>query len=49
MWHFVMAEKAVSELAQTAVEFPPIEEPASFSLENVKRQVQQILKSHEGK
>jgi arylsulfatase A-like enzyme len=48
MWRFVMVQKVVSDLSQTAVEFPPMQEPASFNLENVKKQVQQILKAHEG-
>jgi len=47
MWRPVMGQKAVSELAQTAVEFPPMQEPASLNLESVERQVQPILKAHQ--
>jgi arylsulfatase len=47
-WRFVVVQKAVAELAQTAIEFPPMQEPASFNLEAVKRQIQQMIKAHEG-
>ncbi len=47
-WRFVMVQKAVFDLAQTAVEFPPMQEPASFNLDAVKKQIQQMLKAHEG-
>jgi len=35
-------------LAQTAIEFPPMQAPASFSLEAVKRAIDETIKSHEG-
>ena len=41
-------EQQVAALAQTAIEFPPMQAPASFNLEAVKRHIQQIMKSHEG-
>jgi arylsulfatase len=47
-WRFVLVQREVAKLAQTAIEFPPMQAPASFNLEAVKRQVDEIVKSHEG-
>jgi arylsulfatase A-like enzyme len=47
-WRFVLVQQRVAALAQTAIEFPPMQAPASFSLEAVKRQVDEVIKSHEG-
>jgi arylsulfatase A-like enzyme len=47
-WRFVLVQQQVAALAQTAIEFPPMQAPASFSLEAVKRQVDEVIKSHEG-
>jgi arylsulfatase len=47
-WRFVVVQKAVSDLAQTAVEFPPMQSPASFNLDAVKKQIQETIKAHAG-
>ena len=47
-WRFVLVQQQVAALAQTAIEFPPMQAPASFSLEAVKRQVEEVIKSHAG-
>jgi arylsulfatase len=47
-WRFVQVQHEVAKLAETAIEYPPMQAPASFNLEAVKRQVQEVLKSHEG-
>ena len=47
-WRFVLVQQKVGELAQTAVDYPPMQAPASFNLEAVKRQVDELLKEHEG-
>jgi len=47
-WRFVVVQQEVAKLAQTAIEYPPMQAPASFNLEAVKRQVDEIMKSHEG-
>jgi len=47
-WRFVMVQKAVGDLAQTAIEFPPMQDPASFNLDALKKQIQQAIKAHEG-
>jgi len=47
-WRFVMVQREVAQLAQTAVEFPPMQAPASFNLDAVKRQVEEMIKAHQG-
>jgi arylsulfatase A-like enzyme len=47
-WRFVMVQQYVVKLAQTAVQYPPMQAPASFNLDAVKREVQETIKSHEG-
>jgi arylsulfatase A-like enzyme len=47
-WRFVEAQQVVMKLGETAVEFPPMQDPASFSLEAVKEQIK-ALRANEGK
>ena len=47
-WRFVLVQQRVMELAKTASEFPPMQDPASFNLEAVKKQVDEMIKHHEG-
>ena len=47
-WRFVLVQQTVAALAQTAVDYPPMQAPASFNLEAVKAKVQEMLHSHEG-
>jgi arylsulfatase len=47
-WRFVLAQQDVAELAKTAIDYPPMQAPASFNLEAVKREIQEKLKEHEG-
>jgi hypothetical protein len=47
-WRFVLVQQQVAALAQTAIEFPPMQAPASFNLEAVKRQVDEMIRSHAG-
>jgi arylsulfatase len=48
LWRFVYVQKQVVELAQTAVEFPPMQAPASFNLDAVKAQIDEAIKTHTG-
>ena len=43
-WRFVDVQKAVAALALTAVDYPPMQSPASFNLEAVKAQVDEMIK-----
>jgi len=47
-WRFILVQQEVAKLAQTAIEFPPMQAPASFNLEAVKRQIDEMMKHHEG-
>ncbi|CDR34230.1 arylsulfatase [Criblamydia sequanensis] len=48
-WRFVVVQKAVERLAATALEYPPMQDPASFNLSAVKTKIDEMMKSHEGK
>jgi arylsulfatase A-like enzyme len=47
-WRFVDVQKAVGVLAMTAIDYPPMQDPASFNLDAVKEKIQQMEKEHEG-
>jgi arylsulfatase len=47
-WRFVMVQQKVAELAQTAIDYPPMQSPASFNLQAVKEKIDAAMKSHEG-
>ena len=36
-WRFVMVQQYVGTLAMTAIEYPPMQAPASFNLQAIKR------------
>jgi arylsulfatase A-like enzyme len=48
IWRFVFVQQMVAKLGQTFVEFPPMQEPASFNLEAVKRQILNAIKARSG-
>ena len=47
-WRFVYVQQEVAKLAQTAIEFPPMQKGASFNLEAVKEQVLKASQSRAG-
>ena len=47
-WRFVLVQQEVAKLAQTAIDYPPMQAPASFNLEAVKRQIEEMQRAHEG-
>jgi arylsulfatase len=47
-WRFVMVQQYVAALAKTAIDYPPMQDPASFNLEAVKKQIDEMMKHHEG-
>jgi hypothetical protein len=47
-WRFVMVQKSVFQLAETAVDYPPMQAPATFNLDAIKKQIEEMIKSHEG-
>ncbi|MBS7699075.1 arylsulfatase [Chelatococcus sp. YT9] len=47
-WRFVLVQQRVAQLAQTALEYPPMQSPASFNLEAVKAKIDETLRNREG-
>ena len=47
-WRFQYAQKEVEQLAQTAIDFPPMQKGASFNLEAVKAQIAKAIAAHQG-
>lgn len=47
-WRFVAVQGRVKTLAETAIDFPPMQDPASFNLEAVKKQIDDMVKAHAG-
>ena len=47
-WRFVLVQQYVGKLAQTALDFPPMQASASFNLDEVKKKVDEMMKKHEG-
>jgi arylsulfatase len=48
-WRFVFVQQEVAKLAQTAIDFPPMQKGASFNLEAVKAQIDEASESNMGK
>jgi arylsulfatase len=47
-WRFVFVQDRVKQLAQTALQFPPMQPGASFNLESVKRQIEKAMATRQG-
>lgn len=47
-WRFVSVQKEVEKLALTAIDYPPMQAPASFNLSAIKAKIDQMIKEHEG-
>jgi arylsulfatase len=48
-WRFVFVQQQVAKLAQTALEFPPMQKGGSFNLDAVKEQIERAMQSQAGK
>ena len=48
-WRFVFVQQVVGKLAQTAIDFPPMQKGASFNLEAVKEQIAKAQAAQAGK
>jgi hypothetical protein len=46
-WRFVVVQQLVGKLAMTALEYPPMQDPATFNLDEVKKKIEATIKSHE--
>ncbi|MGD0930320.1 MAG: arylsulfatase [Candidatus Korobacteraceae bacterium] len=47
-WRFVVVQQEVGKLAMTAVDYPPMQDPASFNLSAIKAKITEMMKAHEG-
>jgi len=47
-WRFVLVQQRVAKLAKTAIDYPPMQDPASFNLDAVKKQIDDMIKAHQG-
>ena len=47
-WRFVQVQQYVGMLAMTAKDYPPMQDPASFNLDDVKKKVEAVIKAREG-
>ena len=47
-WRFVFVQQEVAKFAETFVEFPPMQTPASFNMEAVKAQIMKAIQSKQG-
>jgi len=46
-WRFVFVQQQVGKLAQTAIDFPPMQKGASFNLQALKEQLDKKIQEHE--
>ncbi len=47
-WRFVSVQGEVGKLAMTAIDYPPMQDPASFNLDAIKAKISAAIKAHEG-
>jgi arylsulfatase len=47
-WRVVLVQQYVEKLALTAVDYPPMQDPASFNLDAVKKKIDEMIKHREG-
>jgi arylsulfatase len=47
-WRFVFVQQEVGKFAQSFIDFPPMQQAASFNMEAVKQQIEAAIKSRQG-
>jgi arylsulfatase len=47
-WRFVLVQQYVAQLAETAIGYPPMQDPASFNLDAVKKKIEAMIREHQG-
>ena len=47
-WRFPLVQQRVAELAMTAIKYPPMQDPASFNLDAVKKKIDEVIKGRHG-
>src|SRR5581483_7548557 len=47
-WRFVLVQQEVAKLAKTGIDYPPMQDPASFNLDAVKKQIEELMRNQQG-
>jgi arylsulfatase len=47
-WRFVSVQEEVTKLALTAIDYPPMQDPASFNLDAIKKQIDAAIRNKPG-
>jgi arylsulfatase len=47
-WRFVMVQQYVGALAKTAIDYPPMQDPASFNLDAIKQKIDAMIRAKAG-
>ena len=47
-WRFVSVQQYVGKLSATALDYPPMQAPATFNLQAVKAKIDEVMRQHEG-
>jgi len=47
-WRFVLVQQEVAKMAQTAIDYPPMQKGASFNMEAVKAQIEKAIAAQHG-
>ena len=45
-WRFVLVQQEVGKLAMTAIDYPPMQDPASFNLSAIKAKIDKMIQEH---
>ena len=47
-WRFVFVQQEVGRFSQTFIDFPPLQKPASFNLDAIKREIDEAIRNKPG-
>lgn len=47
-WRFVFVQEQVGKLAKTAIDYPPMQDPASFNLDAIKKKIEEVIRHSHG-
>ena len=47
-WRFVFVQQRVAKLAATAIDYPPMQDPASFNLDAIKKKIDEAIRNKPG-
>ena len=47
-WRFVFVQQRIGKLAATAIDYPPMQDPASFNLDAIKKKIEEAIKTQRG-